>query len=101
MTFLKVASAFSLTFLVACEQPAIWASSDSLANGLEVGMSREEVSDAIGANQFESRASGDVDKVCLSYIYDEVIDAKFVHATFVDGMLVTATDGHRVSCQLP
>ncbi|KQB98193.1 hypothetical protein AL073_04715 [Loktanella sp. 1ANDIMAR09] len=99
MSHLKTVLAVAL-LLAACEQPAIFASSDSLANRLEVGMDQAQVAAVIGAHQFESRASGAEDTVCLSYIYDEAIDVKFVHATFVDGLLARATDGHRVACEL-
>ncbi|KQI72636.1 hypothetical protein AN191_06380 [Loktanella sp. 5RATIMAR09] len=100
MPILRVTLTGAALLLAACEQPAISASSDSLANRLEVGMTPAQVEGIIGASQFTSRASGESDSRCLSYIYDEAIDAKFVHATFVDGLLVRATDGHRVACEL-
>lgn len=100
MSHLKSVLTAAIFLLAACEQPAIFASSDSLANRLEVGMNQTQVSSIIGSHQFESRASDAEDTVCLSYIYDEAIGAKFVHATFVDGLLVRATDRHRVACEL-
>ena len=100
MLFSRILPIMGVLLLAACERPAISASPDSLANRLTLGMTSDEVIGVIGAFQFESPASGDADTVCRSYIYDEMIDAKFVHATFVDGVLVSATDGHREICQL-
>ncbi|MEL7179041.1 MAG: hypothetical protein AAFN63_04350 [Pseudomonadota bacterium] len=90
----------AVTMLAACEPPAINASSDSLANRLSVGMSPEQVSAIIGPSQFESTSTLVPSNTCLSYIYDEAINAKFVHAVYQDGLLVSASDRHRVACDL-
>lgn len=38
--------------------------------------------------------------VCRSYIYDEMHSAKFVHVTFEDNLVISASDGHRKVCKL-
>ena len=75
--------------------------SDSLVNRLEVGMSSAEVAAIIGEAQFEARTSLDASRRCLSYIYDEHVDARFAHAVFDDDRLVEASDGHRTTCAVP
>ncbi|EBA11097.1 hypothetical protein [Roseobacter sp. CCS2] len=101
MSFPKIGFALTAIFLAACEAGPINGTSDSLANRLEVGMTPAQVGRIIGQHQFESRASADDDRLCRSYIYDEAIDSKFVHAIFDDDQLVSASDRHRTACALP
>ena len=76
--------------------PAILGTVDSGTNRLRVGMRPAQVQTIIGASQETIPAIGG--GRCLSYLYDEVIGAKYVHAVFVDGALVRASDGHPTPC---
>ena len=38
--------------------------------------------------------------VCRSYLYDEMLSANFVHVTFEDNLVISASDGHRKVCKL-
>ena len=87
-----------LGLIAACDTGPISGTNDSGVNRLSLGMSMDDVGRTIGAHQFETVSSGDPAMVCRSYVYDEVIDAKFAHVTFVAGQVTTASDGHRVQC---
>lgn len=101
MHFVKFVAVVAVMAGAGCEPRAINASSDSLANRLEVGMTPGQVLGIIGASQFESRMPGDVTTVCRSYIYDEALNVKFVHVRFENGKVVSASDRHRKVCELP
>lgn len=78
------------------EAGPIHGSQHSGVRNLSVGMSMQQVSDIIGgASHKATLASG---AICTSTIYDEAINAKFVHAIFEDGALVAASDGHKAVC---
>ncbi|MEL6681269.1 MAG: hypothetical protein AAFQ09_01335 [Pseudomonadota bacterium] len=91
-------SVVMLVALSGCERPPIWSSGDSLANRLELGMSPSDVSAIIGNPEFLDISETDPSLICRSYIYDEAIDAKFVHVVFDNNKLVSARDGFRAAC---
>ncbi|MDP5084872.1 MAG: hypothetical protein NWQ23_05575 [Yoonia sp.] len=72
---------------------------DSGVNRLQLGMTPAQVEATIGAPQFEEASPSDPSIICKSYIYDEVIGAKFAHVTFSDGILIAARDNQRKTCQ--
>ena len=95
MKFYPIA-AISLLSLTACmDAQPIQGSIDSQANRLSVGMTLNEVEPIIGPSAFRT-PNGNT--TCTSHIYDETIAAKFVHVVFEDGVVVSASDGHRKAC---
>ena len=79
--------------------PAIQGSADSNVRQLNIGMGEAEVTRIIGAFQNESFDASDSAFSCRSYLYDEVIDAKFVYVLFDSQKVISASDGHRSVCQ--
>ena len=61
-------------------------------------MTESEVWSIIGPAQFIKRDPDDPRLTCMSHIYDEVIDAKFVHVLLHDGRVIRASDEHRKTC---
>lgn len=94
----KVLVVTAMAGVSACEKPAIWGSGDSLTNRLEIGMSPNAVSAIIGNPTFLDISDAEPALICRSYVYDETIDAKFVHVMFRDDKLVSARDGFRTAC---
>lgn len=94
----KMLAVVSAVLLAACQPNPVNGSIDSGANRLEVGMTIPQVAGIIGNAQLGSRASNAPNVQCMSYIYDEAIGAKFIHARFRDGSLISASDGHRAPC---
>ena len=86
----------ALAAVAACQSGPISGTPDSNVRGLDVGMSLAEVGTIIGASQEEVILPDGT--LCVSYLYDEVIAPKFVHAVFADEALVSASDGHAVTC---
>lgn len=85
--------------LASCGSGPIQGTRDSLAYNLKVGMTPQQVVSIIGPSQFSDESPTDPSRICRSYIYDEVIGAKYVHAFFEDGKLVSASDGHLTPCE--
>ncbi|MEM1400597.1 MAG: hypothetical protein AAGF58_11985 [Pseudomonadota bacterium] len=92
-----IAAALALA-VASCAPGPIQGTKDSLAYRLKVGMTPGQVEDIIGPSQFQITSPTDSARVCRSYIYDELIRAKFVHAYFDDGLLTSASDGHTTAC---
>ena len=86
----------ALVAVAACEPGPISGTPDSNVRGLDVGMSLAEVGNVIGTSQEEVILPDGT--LCVSYLYDEVVAPKFVHAVFADEVLVRASDGHAVTC---
>ena len=73
----------------------------SLSYQLRVDMTLEDVQQIMGRPRSHvSVASQNSLFVCRSYIYDEMHSAKFVHVTFEDNLVISASDGHRKVCKL-
>lgn len=101
-----IALTLSCVVLAGCVQSQtpssapIQGTKDSLANRLKVGMTPQDVEAIVGPSQSQIRSTVNADTVCLSYVYDEAIEAKYLHAVYVSGALSSATDGHDLPCDL-
>ncbi|MCF6444712.1 hypothetical protein [Nereida sp. MMG025] len=96
---------FAVLSVSACMQTAptssaIQGTQDSLANRLAVGMTPDQVSAIVGPSVTQVRSTINADQICQSVVYDEVIEAKYIHAVYENGVLVSASDGHALPCDL-
>ena len=83
------------------EKGPIRGSIHSLGYPLRVHMTLEDVQQIMGRPPSHvSVAPQNSLFVCRSYIYDEMHSAKFVHVTFEDNLVISASDGHRKVCKL-
>ncbi len=62
-------------------------------------MTADDVGAAIGAHQNEDFDESSGDTSCRSYLYDEAIDPKYAHVYYLNGRVVSASEGHRTFCQ--
>ncbi len=88
----------ALTTLIACDAGPIQGTRDSGVSRLEVGMSVQQVNDIIGNPVMIGEPAQMTGLQCYSYLYDEVVGAKYAHLRFIDEALVTASDRHRKPC---
>jgi len=77
---------------------AIQGSRDSPVDRLEPGMTPGRVGRITGAESGSERSPANSDETCVSYVYDETLAPKYVHAVFNGGTLVRASDGHTGLC---
>ncbi len=83
--------------MTACMQSPISGSKHSGVRQLQVGMTQDTVGAIIGSHQAVSESGT---RKCVSYLYNETIDPKYVHATFTDAGLIEASDGHKAICDI-
>ncbi|MCT4559116.1 MAG: hypothetical protein N4A61_13790 [Pelagimonas sp.] len=86
----------------ACVTPSdapIQGSKHSLANRLKVGMSPTQVEAILGVDSGFERNPQNWDESCYSYLYDEAIAPKYVHAVFINDALARSTEGHQAICR--
>ncbi len=83
------------------EKGAIRGSIHSLSYPLRVHMTLEDVQQIMGRPPSHvSVAPQNSLFVYRSYINDEMHSVKFVHVTFEDNLVISASDGHRKVCKL-
>lgn len=89
----------ALVALAGClPPPPPQSEADSRVDELTPGMSFAEVA----AIQGEATDTTTIQGVtCVAYLYDRTTAPFYVHAKFQGGALVSATDGHNVSCDAP
>jgi hypothetical protein len=85
---------------VTLEEGRVQSTSDSLANQLALGMSPAQVTNVIGAASAGVVDPDDPSRQCVSYLYDEFVDGKFVHVLFEDGRVVGVVDRQPSACVL-
>jgi hypothetical protein len=66
---------------------------------LRVGMSPLQVSNIIGAPQFERAYPGEANRICRSYLYGNGEPPLYAIALFIDDRLVTAADAFTKPCE--
>ena len=88
--------------LSACVTPGpIRGSIHSNSHQLRVGMTLADVQDIMGRPPSHvSVAPQNALFICCSYLYDELLNAKFVHVQFEDNRVIGASDGHRKVCTM-
>ena len=88
--------------LAACMEPGpIRGSIHSSSYKLRVGMTIQDVQDFMGRPPSHISVSPKNGLLtCYSYLYDEMLKAKFVHVKFEDNLVTGAPDGHRKVCEL-
>ena len=73
----------------------------SLSYQLRVDMTLEDVQQIMGRPPSHvSVAPQNALFLCRIYPYDKVLSAKFVHVTFEDNFVISASYGHRKVCKL-
>ena len=83
------------------EKCPIRGSIHSLSYLLRVHMTLEDVQQIMGRPPSHvSVAPQNSLFVCRSYIYDEMHSAEFVHVTFEDNLVISASDGQSKVCKL-
>lgn len=88
--------------LAACMEPGpIRGSIHSHSYKLRLGMTVQDVQDFMGRppSHFSVAPQNGL-LTCHSYLYDEMLKAKFVHVKFEDNLVIGASDGHRKVCEL-
>ena len=88
--------------LAACMEPGpIRGSIHSGSYKLRLGMTIQDVQDFMGRPPSHISVSPKNGLLtCYSYLYDEMLKAKFVHVKFEDNLVIGASDGHRKVCEL-
>ncbi len=72
----------------------------SRVNEVVAGMSPQNVKSILG-EAIRTIGNGKDNLVAETYLYNEFLDAKFIHVWYESGTVKAATDGHNVVCSLP
>lgn len=87
------------TVLTACAEKPSGKVMQSRVSEIEAGMSRDQVISILGS-YIRSLSPEELEPICDTFIYNEAIDAKFIHVWYVNGVVDRASDGHDVVCAI-
>lgn len=91
----------ALMALAACQPPLVSGGADSGVRALAVGMPLSEVRRILGPETATAQSPDSPSEKCVSWVYDETLDARFIHGYFVNDTLATANDRHAAPCAFP
>lgn len=89
--------ALGVLALSGCEAPPISGGSDSGVKWLSQGMSFAQARAALGP-QTAGDIRSDLAPNCITWVYDETIDPRYIHAIFEGDSLVSARDNFNAPC---
>ncbi len=95
-------SSMALIFLLSACGDAVYSQTDfpSRVGEVREGMTQDQVISVLGPFVRTLSPDGDL-PVCDTFMYNELLNAKFVHVWYLNGKVQAATDGHEAICAMP